>query len=346
MVNGSRGDGGAPGPRRGRVPKGGGEAPTRGRPSGGEVGRPPVRGRAPQADREQPARADGQRGSRPDGQRKPRRPVRDPSADPLEIPDDVVASDLDRAARGRLRTLSKDNADGVARHLVMAGRLLEDDPELALAHALEAVRRAGRVDVVREAAGIAAYRAGRYADALRELRAARRLNGSDQHVPLIVDCERGLGRPERALAVAQEHQGTLAQEVELELAIVVSGARMDLGQPDAALAALSTPVVRAATGSAAWRAAEARVAVLAALGRHAEADALAAELAVDPSGPEDDEEVVVVDLEDEDTVDEAGGSGTVDEAGGMDAVDEVGGKGPPGGRDVPEIGRASCRERV
>jgi hypothetical protein len=208
-----------------------------------------------------------------------------------------------------LRTLSKDNADGVARHLVMAGRLLDSEPELALAHALEAVRRAGRVDVVREAAGIAAYRSGRYADALRELRAARRLNGSDQHVPLMVDCERGLGRPERALAVAQEHQGTLTPDAEIELAIVVSGARMDLGQPDAALAALGTTVVRSATGTAAWRAAEARVVVLEALDRHPEARELAAALAVDPAAPgaDDGEEIVVVDLEEADPADDAGG---------------------------------------
>lgn len=237
-----------------------------------------------------------------------------------------------------MRTLSKDNADGVARHLVMAGRLLDEDPELALAHALEAVRRAGRVDVVREAAGIAAYRSGRYADALRELRAARRLNGSDQHVPLMVDCERGLGRPERALAVAQEHQGTLAPEVEIELAIVVSGARLDLGQSDAALAALSTPAVRAATGAAAWRAGEARVAVLTALGRHADAEALAAELAVDPAGPGDDEDVIVVDLADEAAVDQVSDEAPVGPASGEPtaarASDPV-----PLGRDDPDRGR-------
>lgn len=268
---------------------------------------------------------------------------------PLDIPEDVQASDLDRAARGRLRTLSKDNADGVARHLVMAGRLLDADPELSLAHALEAVRRAGRVDVVREAAGLAAYRAGRYADALRELRAARRLNGSDQHVPLMVDCERGLGRPERALAVAQDHQGTLSEEGEVELAIVLSGARMDLGQPEAALAALSTPLTRAATGLAAWRVNEARVEILRALGRDAEADAWAATLAADPAGPDDEgDEIVVVDLEDDgedvaEPVDQGGGVvepvEPVDQgAGVVEPVDPGAGVADPGAADASVAG--------
>lgn len=270
------------------------------------------------------------------------RPAFSSSEGPLAIPDDVVAADLDRAARSRLRTLSKDNADGVARHLVMAGRLLEDEPELALAHALEAVRRAGRVDVVREAAGIAAYRSGRYADALRELRAARRLNGSVQHVPLMVDCERGLGRPERALAVAQEHQGTLTPDGEVELAIVVSGARMDLGQPEAALAALSTAAVRAADGTAAWRVAEARVAVLHALGRAAEAEDLAAVLALDPRAPNDldDEEIVVVDLEDED--------GALDDAedGAAAATPGPGGAGPADAAAGPEGAEGSAKSRT
>ena len=58
---------------------------------------------------------------------------------------------LDRGARSRLRTLSKPNADHVARHLVMAGRLVDVDPEVAYEHAREAMRSAGRVDIVREA---------------------------------------------------------------------------------------------------------------------------------------------------------------------------------------------------
>ncbi|WP_082574117.1 hypothetical protein [Cellulomonas sp. Root137] len=209
-----------------------------------------------------------------------RRLTRPPQEERLvapEIPDEVVFSDLDRSVRGRLRTLSKDNADGVGRHLVMVGRLLDAAPELAYEHAQAAVRRAGRVDVVREAAGLAAYRTGRYAEALRELRTVRRLNGSSEHLAIMADCERGLGRPERALALAQEPEAeTLDAESSIELAIVVSGARLDLGQADAAVAALSTVAVRAATGLVAVRVAQARATALEAAGRTDEA---AAELA-------------------------------------------------------------------
>ncbi|WP_255491835.1 MULTISPECIES: hypothetical protein [unclassified Actinotalea] len=182
----------------------------------------------------------------------------------------------------------------------MAGRLLDDDPELAYEHAQAAVRRAGRVDVVREAAGLTAYRTGRYAEALRELRTVRRLNGSDEHLPLLADCERGLGRPERAIAISQEEAArTLEPEGLVELAIVVAGARLDLGDPDAALAALSAPAVRAASGEQAERVLEARAEALRAAGRLAEAAAIDAQL-----GGTDDE-VVVYDLEEDGGADAA-----------------------------------------
>lgn len=213
------------------------------------------------------------------------------------VPDDVVAGDLDRVARGRLRTLSKDNADGVARHLVMAGRLIDDDPELAYAHAQAAVRRAGRVDVVREAAGLTAYRTGRFAEALRELRTVRRLNGSSEHLAVMADCERGLGRPERALALAHEEGAVeLSAEGVVELALVVAGARLDLEQPEAALAAIQTPAVLAAGGELEHRVAGVRADVLDALGRTQEAAALR------EAFPEEveDEEIIVVDLSEED----------------------------------------------
>jgi tetratricopeptide (TPR) repeat protein len=230
--------------------------------------------------------------------------------------------DLDREVRGRLRTLSKDSADRVAKHLVMVGRLLDDDPELAYEHAQAAVRRGGRVDVVREAAGLAAYRTGRYAEALRELRTVRRLNGSPEHLPVLADAERGLGRPERALTVAADPDvARLPAESQVELAMVVSGARLDLGQPDAALAALDAPVVRAARGLLAARVAQARATALDAAGRAPDAEReLAAfdpiELDLAAGGGEDDDEIAVFDLLDDEHVD--------DEADGVDGDDESG----------------------
>ncbi|WP_250445757.1 hypothetical protein [Actinotalea sp. C106] len=223
------------------------------------------------------------------------------------IPEDVQASDLDRAARARLRTLSRENADGVAQHLVMAGRLLDEDPELAYEHAQAAVRRAGRVDVVREAAAITAYRTGRYAEALRELRTVRRLNGSDEHLPLMADCERGLGRPDRALALAQEDGARdLPDELKAELAIVISGARVDLGDPDAALAVLSPYLSSALDPELSTRVAEARASALTAAGRGDEAAQVLQ--AINPGG-EEKEDVVVFDLEDDTVEDGAAARG-------------------------------------
>ena len=165
--------------------------------------------------------------------------------DPV-VPDDVTGAELDRQVRGELGTLSRDNAVGVAQHLVMVGRLLEDDPEAAYAHAMAAQRRAGRVAVVREAAGLAAYRIGRYDEALRELRTARRLTGSHDHLPLMADCERGLGRPERALAMlASAEASALDRSGALELLIVAAGARLDLGQAEAAVVMLEVPELTA-----------------------------------------------------------------------------------------------------
>ncbi len=161
------------------------------------------------------------------------------------LPDDVRASDLDREMRAELRTLSAVNAETVARYLVQVGRLLDVDPELAYANAMAAQRRAGRVAVVREVTGLAAYRTGRFAEALAELRTAKRLSGSVHVLPLIADAERGLGRPERALELASGAEARRLSTAErVEMMIVVSGARRDLGQLDAAVVALQTPELK------------------------------------------------------------------------------------------------------
>lgn len=162
------------------------------------------------------------------------------------IAEGVTGHELDRAVRAQLRTLSKENAEGVAQHLVMVGLLLaEDDLDGALAHAETAVRRAGRVAAAREALGLVAYRRGEWGRALAEFRTVRRLSGSSHLLPHMVDAERGLGRLERALDLATSPEaGTLAEGDRVELAIVVSGIRRDLGQADAAVAALRLPQLR------------------------------------------------------------------------------------------------------
>jgi tetratricopeptide (TPR) repeat protein len=114
-----------------------------------------------------------------------------------------------------------------------------DDPEQGYAYAQVAKRLAARVGVVREACGIAAYQTERWAEALAELRAARRMTGRDEYLPMMADCERALGRLDRALALVREASAAnLDRATQIELRIVESGIRRDQGLSDAAVLAL------------------------------------------------------------------------------------------------------------
>ena len=158
------------------------------------------------------------------------------------MPDNITADQLDAEARAELRTLPADLADAVARQLVAAG--LEEDPERAYRHARAAHSLAARVGVVREACGVAAYRAGKWAEALAELRAARRLTGRGSYLPMMADCERALGRLDRALdLVSGPEARSTDPATRIELKIVESGIRRDQGLPEAAVAALQLPEI-------------------------------------------------------------------------------------------------------
>jgi tetratricopeptide (TPR) repeat protein len=189
------------------------------------------------------------------------------------IPADIEAKQLSPEIRGELTTLDRATADVVARHLVAAGVLLDDDPEAALAHARAARARSGRIAAVREAVGIAAYHCGDWAQALAELRAARRMGSKSPLLALIADCERGVGRPERAIELARTPEAAqLTGDAADELRIVVAGARADLGQHEQALAILSTPQLEPArTGPMAARLFYAYAETLLALGRNQDA---------------------------------------------------------------------------
>lgn len=124
----------------------------------------------------------------------------------------------------------------------MIERLLDSDPERARAHADHIVARAGRVAAVREARGLVAYHEGDWKVALNEFRTARRLSGSHHLLPYLVDIERALGRPERALELSASPESlTLDAASRIELDIVISGVRRDMGDLDAALLQLRGP---------------------------------------------------------------------------------------------------------
>jgi tetratricopeptide (TPR) repeat protein len=159
-----------------------------------------------------------------------------------ELPPDAALSMLDPEIRAELRSLSKNLAEVIGRHLAAAGMLMDEDPELALEHARYIRPKAARIGIVREAVGLTAYNAGEWAEALSELRAARRMSHGPGHIAVMADCERALGRPERALELAREGQALPLSETEaIELRIVAAGARRDMGELDAAVVALQGP---------------------------------------------------------------------------------------------------------
>jgi len=246
--------------------------PERGRPEGSARVRsgPAQPGRA-QPGRPQPGRAQP---GRPQPGRVELRRASDAESAPREnsgpaIPATVEAKQLAPEIRAELFTLDKSTADTIARHLVAAGELLDSDPEAALAHAQAARTRSGRIAAIREAVGIAAYYCGDWAQALAEFRAARRMGSKSQLLPLIADCERGVGRPEKAIELARGPEAAeLTGDDADELRIVAAGARVDLGQLEQALALLSSPPPDPSrTGSTAARLLYAYAEILLALGR-------------------------------------------------------------------------------
>lgn len=259
---GSRGSGSKPG---GRPPqnKSGSNRSGSGRPGSGKPSsdrsasskpggaRPPGRSGTGRPGGKPGSKPGGKSGSRPTGKpsgaRGPRRegdgPARRPPSGAPRLPEGIEAEDLDPSVINELRTLPEELRDLVARRLVAADlAATEGDMAAAVAHAKEAKRLAGRVACVREAAGIAQYFAGDYAEALTDLRAVRRMRGGDEFLPMMGDCERGLGRPDRALELLRSVDLlSLDPETRAELLIVLAGARADLDQLDAALVTLEVP---------------------------------------------------------------------------------------------------------
>ncbi|MCX4760964.1 hypothetical protein OG562_08270 [Streptomyces sp. NBC_01275] len=160
----------------------------------------------------------------------------------MPIPEEVTGEEIDKDVRQELQSLPKTLADDVAKNLVMVARLIDEDPEGAYGYSKVALRLASRVAAVREAAGFAAYANQKYSEALAEFRAARRMTGSVELWPVMADCERGLGRPEKALDMAGAPEvNKLDKAGQVEMRLVAAGARRDLEQLDAAIVTLQSP---------------------------------------------------------------------------------------------------------
>ncbi|WP_457208182.1 tetratricopeptide repeat protein [Nocardioides sp. P5_C9_2] len=252
-----------------RPTRSGGKPPARGGSSGGSTGRGgkgysggesssrggrPAAGGRPAQSRQGDSRSGDSRSSdsRGSGDRKPRqsdwkrpreeqgpRTVAQAEYDGPPLPEEITGKELDRAIAAQLKGLPEKLAARVARHLAAAGSLIDTDPETAYQHTLAARARASRIAIVREAVGESAYAAGHYAEALSELRAAKRMNGATDYLPIMADCHRALGQPEQALKLAKSPSvANFSSDAKAEMTLVEAGARRDMGQLDAALRTL------------------------------------------------------------------------------------------------------------
>lgn len=215
---------------------------TSGKPAGRD-GKPAGKGasdRQGRGGRSEDRRSDRRTDRRPDRREaKPERTKDQAAYDGPDLPEEVTGKELDRSITQQLKGLPEKLAARVARHLAAAGLYIDSDPELAYRHALAARARAPRLAVVREAAGEAAYAAGHYAEALADLRAAKRMNGATAYLPIMADCHRALGQPDQAVKLAKSPSvAGFPAAAKAEMTIVEAGARRDMGQVDAALRTL------------------------------------------------------------------------------------------------------------
>lgn len=170
------------------------------------------------------------------------------------IPEEVLNETVDPDLARELSSLSKENAERAAQHLLAAAFYVDTDPRRAHLHGVAASARAGRVGRVREVAGYAAYHAREFEIAIRELRAANRISGDGSMWPVLADSERGIGRPEKAVEMAKDPQVKLLDiDGQIEMKIVVAGARRDLKQVEAAVATLKCAELENETASWAAR---------------------------------------------------------------------------------------------
>lgn len=163
---------------------------------------------------------------------RPRPAGRRPVVRKPGLPPEIV-DELRRVARpGRQQ-------EAVSR-LERAVELLErGDARGAAGEASKAKPLAPRSTAIREVLGLALYEQGRYRESLSEMQAYRRMSGRADQNHIIADCLRGVGRPERAIPLAEEALAArIPIETKAEAVVVAASALADMGRFDQALGLL------------------------------------------------------------------------------------------------------------
>jgi len=92
---------------------------------------------------------------------------------------------------------------------------------------------------VHELAGLSAYRSGRWREAIRQLEAHELQTGSVEHLPVIMDCYRAIGRHAKVAKIWSELRRTSPDaEVLAEARMVAAGSLADRGDLQGAISML------------------------------------------------------------------------------------------------------------
>jgi len=132
-----------------------------------------------------------------------------------------------------VRSTPGDRREPALRHLSKAmAKFADERYEAALSDLRKAKKLAPRSSAVRELLGLSAYRSGRWEEALREVRAFRRIAGDLTHMPVEMDCLRALGRSEDVAKTWQRMKGhDVPAAVGNEARVVYASFLLDEGRP-------------------------------------------------------------------------------------------------------------------
>jgi tetratricopeptide (TPR) repeat protein len=151
------------------------------------------------------------------------------STTPIHLGDEVVRELRTTARPTKGDILVKVFAEAVAAfaegNYEEAAKLGEQSKHLAL-----------RSPSAREFLGLTYYRMGKWQEAARELNAFKRISGSLEQNPVIADCYRALGKPERAVELCDEVlRAEVPPAIRYEAAIVGASALADMKRIDEAI---------------------------------------------------------------------------------------------------------------